>query len=253
MIIEVSNLVNSFDGTIVHDNLNFQVKENEICAIVGGSGAGKTTLMRSILQLQTPDSGTIKILGKSLAESSRQELFLLRQKWGVLFQQGALFSSLNVMDNICFPLKEFSKLSKSDMQDVAHLRLAQVGLKSDVSWKFPGELSGGMVKRVALARAIVMEPELLFLDEPTAGLDPKSSDNLEELILYLQDALNLTIVLITHDLDTLWNVTDRVAFLGDGKVLANLPMDELVNDQNIIIKEYFMGKRSDLRYQKPDN
>ncbi len=247
MIIEVTNLVNSFSGITIHNKLNFSVKKQEICAIVGVSGSGKTTLLRSILQLQEPKSGTIKVFGKSIAESSPKELLLLRQRWGVLFQRGALFSSLNVLDNICFPLKEFSSLSFKSRKDIAMLRISQVGLDENVAWKFPAELSGGMIKRVALARAIALEPELLFLDEPTAGLDPNSADRLEDLILHLQHALGFTTVLVTHDLDTLWNVADRVAFLGDGKVLAHLPMNELVVVDNPMIQSYFSGKRSKLR------
>ncbi|NQY42275.1 MAG: ATP-binding cassette domain-containing protein [Legionellales bacterium] len=247
--IEVKNLTNKFGDTIVHKNLDFAVMPGEICAIVGESGSGKTTLLRTILRLQRPYSGEINVLGNSLLNVSNKEIVKLEERWGVLFQHGALFSSLTVLENICFPIKEFTGLSALACVEIAFLRLKQVGLKAHAAHLYPAELSGGMVKRVALARALALEPELLFLDEPTAGLDPNSADNLEELILYLRDSLNLTIVLITHDLDTLWHVADRVAFIGRGRILANLPMNELINVQENEIQLYFGGKRSKRHYQ----
>lgn len=248
-VIEVRNLANSFGEQIIHKDLDFNVRKGEISAIVGSSGSGKTTLLRSILQLQDSQSGEVNVLGISVNSASERELLELKRRWGVLFQHGALFSSLTVIENICFPLSEFTDLKQKQLIDVGFLRLRQVGLKDEVAYMFPGELSGGMKKRVALARALALEPELLFLDEPTAGLDPNSSDNLEELILYLRNSLNLTIVLVTHDLDTLWHVTDRVAFIDDGKILANLPIEQLIKVDSRAIQSYFDGKRFKKYYQ----
>ena len=247
-IIQVSDLVNEIEGKLIHDKLDFQLKKGEICAIVGGSGSGKTTLIRSILQLQPIISGTIKVFNQDMSKHSFFKNEQIRKRWGVLFQHGALFSSLSVLDNICFPLKEFTNLKRTDMHEIAMLRLRQVGLSCDTAWKFPAHLSGGMVKRVALARAIALEPELLFLDEPTAGLDPISSDLLEELILSLQASLGLSILLVTHDMDTLWTVPDTVSFLCDGRVLSSLPINELVESDNEQIKAYFSGKRGQKHY-----
>ena len=247
-IIEVKGLVNELGGNLVHNNLNFNVIRGEICAIVGGSGVGKTTLLHSILKLLTPKDGTIYVLNKNISDCNQQQLKELKKRWGVLFQHGALFSSLYAMENICFPLQEFTELSYHTQCEIGFLRLAQVGLSSDTAWKYPSELSGGMLKRVALARALVLEPELIFLDEPTTGLDSKTAESLEELILYLHKNLNLTIVMITHDLDTLWRVPDRVAFLGDGQVLANMSMSDLVRYDHPAIKRYFSGRRNKLRY-----
>lgn len=252
-VIEVTNLVNQFGDKVLHQDLNFSVLRGEICAIVGASGSGKTTIFRSILQLNKPKSGEITVLGTNTNKASHEELIALRKRWGVLFQHGALFSSLTVAENICFPLKEFVSMTKKQMLKIARLRLNQVGLEQDAAYKFPAELSGGMVKRAALARALALEPELLFLDEPTAGLDPNSAEKLEDLVLSLKETLGLTIVIVTHDLDTLWHATDRVAFLGSGKVLANLPIDELVVQDNPEIRAYFAGKRSKERYQQHRN
>ncbi len=252
-VIEVKNLTNKFGNTTIHQDLNFNVVCGDISAVVGESGSGKTTLIRTILRLQKQVAGKINVLGRSLADDSKQEMSRLEECWGVLFQHGALFSSLTVLENICFPISEFTGLSSSDCRDVGYLRLKQVGLKNDAADLYPAELSGGMVKRAALARALALEPELLFLDEPTAGLDPNSADKLEELILYLRDSLDLTIVLVTHDLDTLWHVADRVAFIARGRILANLPMDELVNIKEDEIQAYFGGKRSKRHYQNGSN
>lgn len=252
-IIKVTNITNAFSDKVIHEGLNYFVEQGEICAIVGASGSGKTTLLRSILNLHQPSFGSIEVFGKNIANITGEDLISVQKRWGVLFQQGALFSSLTVGENISFPLKEFTNLSKKQRREISELRLHQVGLEPKAIDKYPAELSGGMIKRVALARAIAMEPELLFLDEPTAGLDPNSSEKLEVLILSLRETLGLSIVVVTHDLDTLWHITDRVAFLGDGRVLANLPINELVSQENSLIKSYFAGKRAQERYQQHKN
>lgn len=248
-VIEIEHLRNYLGGNWVHDDVNMHVRRGEIYAIVGGSGSGKTTILRSILMLQRPTAGHIRVFGKEVTTANVKENRALRQRWGMLFQHGALFSSLTVLENILFPLNEFTHLSPQMQRDIAMMKIAFVGLPRDAADKLPSQLSGGMIKRAALARAIALDPELLFLDEPTSGLDPKGAEQFDELIRSLQGALNLTIVMVTHDLDSLWNVTDRVGFLGDGKMLAELPMEELVMSKNPIIQRYFSGPRGELRTQ----
>lgn len=242
-IIEVQQLTVEFGGKTVLKNLNLTIQQGEILAIVGGSGSGKSTLLRAILTLIPIVSGTIKFFGKQLDQLTASELTKLHQSWGVLFQHGALFSSLTVLQNIGFPLREYSNLDSQTIDEIALLKLKLVGLNADAANKFPSELSGGMQKRAALARALIVDPALLFLDEPTAGLDPVAANSFDELILDLQQALGLTIVLVTHDLDTLWRVTNRVAFLGEEKVLEIGPMQQLAESTWPEIQEYFRGPR----------
>lgn len=242
-IIEVKDVKMRLGGTWVHNGLNLTVNKGEVLAIVGGSGSGKTTLMREILMLQKPTSGSIRVFGKELTTAGFKTLLEVQRRWGVLFQQSALFSSLNLLENVAFPLDEHSKLDKKTKEKLALLKILLAGLPADAAVKYPSELSGGMQKRAGLARAIVLDPELLFLDEPSAGLDPDSAGALDELILNLQAAMGLTIVIITHDLDTLWTVTNRVAFLGKGKVLEVAPIQDLVNSSNKEIREFFNGPR----------
>lgn len=246
-VVEVEHLRNYLGGSWVHKDVNLHVKRGEIYAIVGGSGSGKTTILRSILMLQPPTSGKIRVFGQDVIKASNKENRALRKRWGMLFQHGALFSSLTVLENILFLLNEFTELSQEMKHDLAMMKIAFVGLPRDAANKLPSQLSGGMIKRAALARAIALDPELLFLDEPTSGLDPKGAEEFDELIRSLQQTLNLTIIMVTHDLDSLWNVTDRVGFLGEGKMLAELPMPELVKDSNPIIQGYFSGPRGELR------
>jgi len=242
-IIELKDIKIKLGDKLIHDGLNLTVNKSEIFGIVGGSGSGKTTLMREILMLRPPDSGSVKVFGEELMHATPKKLFNIQKRWGVLFQQNALFSSLNVLENIEFPLKEKSHLDKQTIEELALQRISSVGFPMDSVIKYPAELSGGMEKRIALARAIVLDPELLFLDEPTTGLDPQSAAELDELILNLQATMGLTIVIITHDLDTLWRVTDRVAFLKDGKVLSVDPIDEMVKHKDKAIQEFFNGPR----------
>lgn len=238
-IIEIEGLKNQLGSRWVHDGLNLTVRPQEILAIVGGSGSGKTTLLRCILMLHKPTAGLIKIFNTEIAPASPANSLSIRRRWGVMFQQGALFSSLTVLENVTFPLRLFTQLPPKVQEKIGLLKIALVGLPADAAIKYPAQLSGGMIKRVALARAIALDPEILFLDEPTSGLDPKSAIELDDLILNLRNGLGLTVVIITHDMDLLWRISDRVAFLAAGKVLAESPIKELVNNSALLIKEYF--------------
>ncbi|MGB6976618.1 MAG: ATP-binding cassette domain-containing protein [Gammaproteobacteria bacterium] len=238
-LIEIRNLSNYLGEQWVHKDLNLDIQRGEITAIIGGSGSGKTTLIRCILMLNRPTSGSIKIFDTDLLACTPKEAMNIRHRWGVLFQHSALFSSLTVLENVLFPLRTFTHIPDKLQEEIALLKIALTGLPLDAAAKYPAELSGGMQKRAALARAIALDPELLFLDEPTSGLDPKSARELDDLILNLRASLNLTVVMVVHDLTTLWHASDKVAFLGDGKVLADLPMTELVKQDNPLIREYF--------------
>lgn len=244
-IIEINNLKNQFGDQVVHDGLNLTIKKGEIIAIIGPSGCGKTTLLRTILMLRKPTDGEIKVFGVDIAQCNEGEALEIQRRWGVMFQGGALFSSLDVLQNVMFPLQEYTLLKPSAQKDIALLKIVLAGLDVEVAAKYPSELSGGMRKRAALARAIAMDPELVFLDEPTAGLDPKGAEAMDDLILKLQASLGLTFVMVTHDLDTLWRIPDRVVFLGERKVLAAMPMKELVKQEHPLIKKYFSGVRNE--------
>lgn len=245
IVIEVSNLETTFaDGTCVHKDLDLTVYKNEVLAIVGGSGTGKTTLIREILLLQKATSGSINVFDINVLTAGYQVLKEVRQRWGMMFQSGALFSGLTVLENVCFPLQQYTKLSDSDIKELAYFKLSLAQFPAESANKLPAELSGGMIKRAAVARALAMDPELLFLDEPTAGLDPNTASGLDELVLDLKETLGLTIVMVTHDLDTLWTATDRVAFLGEKKVLATKSMKELIQDEHPLIHAYFSNERA---------
>lgn len=242
-IIEVRNLTTRVGGQIVHDKLDLDIKYGEKIAIIGSSGCGKTTLIRAILMLLRPTLGSIKVFGVELMRCSEAEMSRVRQRWGVMFQGGALYSSLTVLENIMFPFYEETNLSEALVREIALFKIGLVGLPKDAAMKFPAELSGGMKKRAAMARTIALDPELVILDEPTAGLDPKSADNFDNLLLKLHDLLGMTLISITHDLDTLWRLPDRVIFLGRNKVLAACPMAELVEIDDPDIQAYFSGPR----------
>jgi phospholipid/cholesterol/gamma-HCH transport system ATP-binding protein len=242
-VIEIKDVKVRLGDTWVHKDINLEVKRGEILGIVGGSGAGKTTLLREMLMLQRPTSGSIRIFGQEVVTASAATLLSVQRRLGVLFQQNALFSSLTVLENAAFPLHEHTSLDSLTIDELALLKILLVGLSKDTLFKYPAELSGGMQKRAALARALVLDPELLFLDEPTAGLDPDSASGLDELILNLQAAMGLTVVIVTHDLDTLWRVTNRVAFLGEGKVLCIDTMKNLMQHPNQLIRDFFDGPR----------
>lgn len=248
-IIDVKHLKNYLGGKWVHSDINLTVNRGEIVAIIGGSGCGKTTLLRSILRLMQPTSGEISVFGVDVVSASQKALLSVQKRWGVMFQSGALFSSLNVLENVLYGLHEYADLSLDMQTELAKVKIALSGLESDAAYKYPAELSGGMKKRAALARAIALDPDLIFLDEPTAGLDPKSAGDLDELVLQMRKDLGLTFVMVTHDLDTLWTVPDRVMFIGDGKILAAKPMKELYQDPHPLIRDYFSGNRAS-RFQE---
>lgn len=242
-IIQLKDLRINLGGKWVHDNLTLDVMNNEVLGIVGKSGSGKTTLLRAMLMLQKYDAGSIRIFDQELKSANAAQREMIQKRWGVLFQQNALFSALTVLENIQFPLREKHQLDKTLLDAIAVQKLLFVGLDVDAANKYPSQLSGGMQKRAALARALALDPELLFLDEPTAGLDPDSASQFDELILNLQSALGFSIVMITHDLDTLWRITNRVAFLHKGKVLAVEPINILVKNQSEPIQTFFNGPR----------
>lgn len=242
-IVELKNIRTQLGGKWINDGLNLTIERGEVLGIVGGSGSGKTTLLREILMLLRPTSGSVKVFGEELTTASSSQLLAVQRRWGVLFQQNALFSSLNVIENVGFPLREHTQLDATTINELALLKILLAGLPEDAAIKYPSELSGGMQKRAALARTIILDPELIFLDEPTAGLDPESATAFDDLILNLQATMGLTIVMVTHDLDSLWRVTNRVAFLGEGKVLCVDPIAKLVNNPNPMIKSFFGGPR----------
>ncbi|HDR9253920.1 ABC transporter ATP-binding protein [Burkholderia vietnamiensis] len=243
LVIEVRNLTKRYGRNIVHQKLDFDVRRGEIVAIVGGSGSGKTTLVRQILGLERPTSGTIKVFGEDTSTIDEASARLMRTRSGMLFQQGALFSSMTVFDNIAQPLRELGRVPADLLHDIVMLKLEMVGLPGKHASKMPAALSGGMIKRVGIARAIALEPELLFLDEPTAGLDPQASDEFVELIGTLHRTLGLTVVMVTHDLDTMVALSTRVAVLADRKVLVAAPVEEAAGVDHPFIHEYFLGLR----------
>lgn len=241
-IITVKNLVNRFGTHIVHDGLDMSLRKNEILGVVGGSGSGKSVLLRSILGLHKPTSGSITISGQAIEDIDAQEWIELQKKIGIVFQNGALYSGLSTLDNIAFPLREHTDIDEKTIRELSLLKLYMVGLKPEDAEKFPSELSGGMARRVALARALALDPEVLFLDEPTTGLDPISAAAFDEMILSLRDALDLSVFIITHDLDTLVNVCDRIAIIVDKKITTGT-LDDMMQSGHEWIKSYFHGPR----------
>lgn len=242
-VIEISNIFTRFGSAVVHDNVSMQVRRGEIFALVGSSGCGKSTLLREILLLHRPQSGSIRVFGKEVLGMNDEAALSLRKSWGVMFERGALFSSLTVAENVGLPMREHTQLSNTLIEELVAVKISLAGLPASAGAKFPNELSGGMRKRAALARAMALDPELLLLDEPTAGLDPLSASGFDELVLHLQQSLGLTIMMVTHDLDLLWRVADRVAVLGEGKVLGIGTMEELSESTHPVIREYFYGPR----------
>lgn len=244
VIIRVRDLKNGFGEQIVHEGLDLEVRRGEILGVVGGSGTGKSVLMRSIIGLQTPIEGTIEVFGENTIGREETDAVNIRKRWGILFQGGALFSTLTVSENVQVPIKEFYPgLDQALLEEIAAYKVVMSGLPPDAGPKFPAELSGGMKKRAGLARALALDPELLFLDEPTAGLDPIGAAAFDELTASLQKTLGLTVFLITHDLDTLYAICDRVAVLADRRVIAVGTIDELLALDHPWIEEYFKGPR----------
>lgn len=242
-VIEIRDLNTSFGDAVVHRDVSLTVRRGEIFALVGGSGCGKSTMLREILMLQQPVSGSIRVFGEEVIGLSDEQALPFRRRWGVMFERGALFSALTVMENVAMVLREHTELEPALADEIAALKIALTGLPPDAGYKRPSELSGGMRKRAALARALALDPELLLLDEPTAGLDPLSAAGIDELVRNLRDALGLTIMMVTHDLDLLWRVADRVAVLGEGRILGEGTMQELAQSNDALIREYFYGPR----------
>ncbi|MFP5507041.1 MAG: ABC transporter ATP-binding protein [Gammaproteobacteria bacterium] len=249
-VLELRGVCTRFGAVSVHDNLDLDVRRGEVLALVGGSGSGKTTLLHEMIMLRQPSAGSIRLFGEEIVGARQAVMERLRQRFGVLFQQGALFSALTVQQNVAVPLREHTRLDAAFIDQIALLKIRQAGLPADAALKYPSELSGGMIKRAALARAMALDPQLLFLDEPTAGLDPVSASAFDELVLRLKQWLGLTVVMVTHDLDSLWRVADRVAVLGDRRVVAVAPMTELAQVDHPAVRAYFEGPRA--RAARPD-
>ena len=242
-VISVRDLVVGFGDVTVLDHAALDVFEGEILGFVGGSGAGKSVLMRTIIGLLPKRQGTIEVFGADLAALGERERRTIEQRWGVLFQQGALFSSLTALQNVQFPIREYLDLSPRLTEEIALAKLEMVGLSADMRGKYPAELSGGMIKRVALARALALDPDIVFLDEPTSGLDPIGAAEFDELIRTLQRTLGLSVFMVTHDLDSLHAVCDRIAVLSEGRVIASGPIETMLASEHPWLKSYFRGKR----------
>ncbi len=243
IVIRVRGLVTRFGSQTIHDGLDLDVRRGEVLGVVGGSGSGKSVLLRSIVGLRRPQGGSVEVLGRDVLHADEAELRALEQRWGVLFQDGALFSSLTVMQNVEVPLREHTPMPEPLMDEIAACKIALVGLPEGTAEKFPSELSGGMRKRAGLARALALDPEILFLDEPTAGLDPIAASEFDRLIGDLKASLGLTVFLVTHDLDTLFAICDRVAVLVDKKIRIGTLAQHL-KDEDPWMRAYFHGPRA---------
>lgn len=242
-IVEITGLWTKYGRTVVHQDLNLEIQQGEILSIVGGSGTGKTTLLRQMLGLETPARGCVRVFGEDISEIDAEQLQQLRNHWGMLFQQGALYSALTVLENIAQPMRELHALPEDLIVDAVLLKMNMVGLGPEHANKMPSDLSGGMVKRVALARALALEPKLLFLDEPTAGLDPDLSEAFVSLIKSLHRELGLTVVMVTHDLDTLFALSTRIAVLAEKHVIALGTLEEVLQVDHPFVHEFFLGDR----------
>lgn len=243
VLIEVRGLLSQFGDRVIHENLDLDVVKGEVLGIVGGSGSGKTVLLNTILGLKEPDGGTIRIFGHDITQMTKDQAADIEQRTGTLFQQGALFSSLTVLQNVASPLVEHTNLPRDMIRELAEMKIAMAGLGPEAHHLKPAELSGGMRKRVGLARALALDPEILFLDEPTAGLDPIGAAAFDALIRNLSDDLGLTVFMITHDLDSLYAICDKVAVLADKRVIEKATVAELERSEHPWIKEYFLGPR----------
>ncbi len=241
--VEVFGLKSAFGSHVIHEGLDLTLRRGEILGVVGGSGTGKSVLLNTIIGLRAPQAGVVRVFGQDLKRASSLRWSVIERRWGVLFQQGALFSNLTVKENVAAPIFEHTRLTRKEVFELADLKIALAGLGPEAATKKPAELSGGMRKRAGLARALALDPELLFLDEPTAGLDPIGAAAFDELIRDLQSSLRLTVLMITHDLDTLYAITDRVAVLADKKVVVTAPVRELEKSKHPWIQEYFLGPR----------
>jgi phospholipid/cholesterol/gamma-HCH transport system ATP-binding protein len=244
VVIRLRGVRTVYGTRVIHDGVDLDVFRGEVLALVGGSGSGKSTLLREMIMLRPPDGGSIRLFDTELAGIGEPDADALRCRIGVLFQQGALFSALTVLENVGLPLREHTQLDDAMIDSLARMKIAQAGLPAAAAALYPSELSGGMIKRAALARAMVLEPEILFLDEPTSGLDPTSAGQFDQLLLMLRDLLGLTVLMVTHDLDSLWDVVDRVAVLGDGRIQGVDTMAALSNSTQPHVREYFEGPRA---------
>jgi phospholipid/cholesterol/gamma-HCH transport system ATP-binding protein len=244
IVISAKDVTVAFGDKVVLDKLSLDVRRGEILGFVGASGAGKSVLLRTILGLNSKRSGTILMFGEDLDKVSERERVEIDMRQGVLFQHGALFSALTVLENIQVPMREYLDLPQSLMDELARLKIEMVGLPQDAARKFPSELSGGMIKRAALARALALDPDIVFLDEPTSGLDPIGAAAFDELVAQLRDTLGLTVYMVTHDLDSLFSVCDRIAVLGEKKVMVQGTVEDMLKSENAWVKSYFRGKRA---------
>ena len=242
-VLEVRGVRTRFGDAVVHDGVSLEVRRGEVFALAGASGCGKSTLLREIILLHRPDSGSIRLLGQEVVGLHEEEALALRRRCGVMFERGALFGALTVAENVGVPLREQTRLRSPLVEQIAALKIALAGLPPGAASLYPSELSGGMRKRAALARAIALDPEILFLDEPTAGLDPLSASGFDELIRHLKALLGPTIVIVTHDLDLLWRVADRVAFMAEGRIVGVGTMEELSRTEHPVVRQYFVGPR----------
>ena len=247
-VIEVKDIVTRFGERTIHDKLSLHIEKNEIYGILGESGSGKSVLMKEMIMLLKPNAGQITILGQDFSKISFKEAQKLRTEWGVLFQFGALFSSMTIAENIAVQLKEYTNISKEMRDKLVHSKIALVGLDPHVGELYPSELSGGMIKRAALARALAMEPKLLFLDEPTSGLDPVGARNFDSLIVELRDILGITVVMITHDLDSIFGIVDRMAVLADKHVVAEGPLKNVLQSQHPFVEAFFKNDYTKEKY-----
>ena len=248
VVIEAKDIVTRFGERTVHDGVSLTIRENEIYGILGESGAGKSVLVKEMIMLQEPNSGDIVVLGKDLGRITFQEAQQLRKEWGVLFQFGALFSSMTIAENIEVQLKEYTDISQEMRDQLVRSKIGMVGLDAHVGSLYPSELSGGMIKRAALARALAMEPKLLFLDEPTSGLDPVGARNFDALIVELRDMLGITVVMITHDLDSIFNIVDRMAVLADKRVVAEGSLKNVLQSQHPFVEAFFKNDYTKEKY-----
>jgi phospholipid/cholesterol/gamma-HCH transport system ATP-binding protein len=242
-VIDVRGICTRFGNAVVHQDVSLRVNAGEVFALVGGSGSGKSTLLREIIALQQPVAGSIRVFGQEVVGAGDAQALPLRRRWGVMFERGALFSALTVAENVGMVLAEHTDLPPHLIREVAAVKIALTGLPADAGVKYPSELSGGMRKRAALARALALDPELLFLDEPTAGLDPLSASGIDELVRSLREGLGLTIMMVTHDLDLMWRTADRVAVLGKGRIVGVGTMPELSHSDDPLVRQYFHGPR----------